>query len=92
MNELDEGQIGRMRKMVADADVLRDMMKHPGMEMVREIVDNLTGRLHDKWLLVDEEEAKKIRMDARGYELFFSLVKQRIIAGDEARKHLKGNE
>lgn len=80
------------KKVVSDADLLRDLMRHPGMDLMREYIDALTKRKHDAWLLADPEEAEKIRADTRGYGLFLNLVKQRIIAGDEVRKMQKANE
>lgn len=78
-----------LKRLVADADVLRELMRHPGMDLIRGEIDAMSGKLHSKWLLAPAEEAEKIRSDARGYELFFSLVKRRIIAGDEARKQMQ---
>lgn len=78
-----------LNRLVADAETFRDLMRHPGMEMLRQEIDAMAGKLHSKWLLAPAEEAEKIRADARGYELFFSLIKRRIIAGDEARKQMQ---
>lgn len=80
------------KRVVADAEILRDLMRHPGMDLMRDHIDMLTKRKHDAWLLADPEEAEKIRSDTRGYGLFLNLVKQRIIAGDESRKIQQANE
>ncbi len=80
------------KKVIADAELLRDLMRHPGMDLMREYIDALTKRKHDAWLLADAVEAEKIRADTRGYGLFLNLVKQRIIAGDEVRKMQQASE
>lgn len=80
------------KKIIADAETLRDLMRHPGMDLMREYIEVLTKRRHDAWLLADAAEAEKIRSDTRGYGLFLNLVKQRIIAGDEARKAQQASE
>lgn len=70
---------------VNNAHLIRELLTHPGMVVMRAKIDKATARDHSKWLLAENDEtASRIRTETRGYELFFTLAKQVMIEGDNA--------
>ena len=70
--------------------IIRDLMNHPGMELMRKEIDSLTLKMHGKWLLAEtDDQAAKIRHEVQGYELFFTLAKQLMLQGDNAARLIK---
>lgn len=80
----------QLSKKINDAALVRDLFQHPGMEVMRRKVEKETGRANSQWLLAEtDDEAKRIRDNAKGYEQFFRFAKEVILQGDVARQHLE---
>lgn len=88
-NELTEEQSHRLGTIAAEAALVRELLQHPGMAVMRRIVDKKTEVNQKKWYdAKTPEEAEDIRIKTRGYEEFFSQCKIVIANGLAAEKML----
>jgi len=91
MSNLTPEQKASFQVEVNRGEQVREMLKHPGMVIMREIVDKLCARDNHRWLTMDKAEADKLWDKARGYESFFNLAKQVMLGGENAKKALKAD-
>lgn len=78
-----------LNRLASEGATIRELMKHPGMELLRKALEAEAGKDYRKWALeLDPKEAEKLRIRAQGYELFFTYAKGFMIRGDDAQRKL----
>lgn len=81
----------RLRRDVTDADYVKDLLKHPGMILLRKKAAERLARARRDWYKASTPaEAEYIRQEARNLDAFFNIVKHVILTGENARKILSG--
>lgn len=90
MEDITPEQRSNLGRIAGDAGHVEDLLKHPGMAVVRAAIENQLEFKQKKWYeATSPEEAEKIRLKARGYEDFFRICKVIIANGEAARKQLQ---
>lgn len=76
-----------------EADQVREMMKHPGMTIIRGKISEQRALLHLNWWKgSDPAEAERFRQQARNIEAFFNVVKLVLMQGKVATMEAQGKE
>lgn len=76
--------------LVSDGVKVRELLRHPGMELLRRMLEDEAGKDYRKWALeLDRDKAEELRHRAQGYELFFNYAKGVILRAQEAERHLQ---
>jgi hypothetical protein len=89
MEDLTPVQTERLQQIGIEAGHIEDLLRHPGMKLLRTAIDNINEFNRKKWYqAATPEEAEKIRLKTRGYEDFFKLCEAIIKNGEAARKSL----
>jgi hypothetical protein len=74
-----------MDRRVWEADQVRELMKHPGMAILRAKIAEQRALLHLNWWKgASAEEAERFRQQARNIEAFFNVVKLVLMQGKVA--------
>jgi hypothetical protein len=73
-----------MDKRVLEADQVREMLKHPGMTVVRRKIAEQRSLLFHQWWRGSAAEADKARDESRNAEAFFNYCKMILLQGKVA--------
>lgn len=84
----DKEREGLVQKAEFGARV-RQWANNPVFDELMKQADELTGKTHKHWALqATEEEAEKLRQEARGVYKFLGLINKAMLEGDSARRTL----
>jgi hypothetical protein len=74
---------------VTEAQLIMELMRHPGMVMLKKRIDAEAGKNYRNWALeTDRDKAESFRLRAQGYELFFKEAALIVKKGEIAQQQL----
>lgn len=86
---MEEEKLEHLKKLIGEASQLRELMKQPGMKLLRHKLAERRIEIRKKWWMVGPEEAEHMRHEARNVDSFFDLIKMILLKGDQAALQLK---
>ena len=77
-----------INRKVAEAETVREMMKHPGMVIMRAKIAAHMNQLRELWWKASPEDAERYRQDVRSMRRFLDLAGKIMAEGEVTRRKL----
>ena len=88
--ELDlAAQDARLQATAEKGAALRRWFSDPAYKIIESEMNRLAGRDNMRWLTVTDEDAAKMREEAKPYARFFQVVKAMLLDADNASRILE---
>lgn len=75
-----------MDKRIYEAEAVREMMKTPGMVIMRQKIADRVSMLRDMWWQGSPDEVEKYRQEAKALRKFLDLAGRVMMEGEIARR------
>lgn len=91
--ELTEAQKSALQSAISRAAMVRELLSHPGMTILKEVIEDLVGRAQRNWLSAKTpQDAEAVRVQAQGIQNFFKVAEVVLLRGEAASKQLASNK